>query len=373
MNTFNISESSPSALIAMSGGVDSSVAACLMKEVGYRCAGATMKLFANDDIGISRGHTCCSLDDVLDAKNVARALRMAHYTFNFSERFEEDVIKPFADSYAFGLTPNPCIDCNRYLKFDKLFQRARELDFDYVVTGHYARISYDEKSGRHLLMRAVDYEKDQSYVLYSLTQEQLAHTLFPLGELRKAETRAIAAEHGFINAQKAESQDICFVQDGDYASFIEEFRGEPFASGNFISLSGEVLGRHRGIIHYTIGQRKGLGIADRRPLYVVAIDPRNNTVMLGYDEDLFTDTLLADDVNLIAVERLDGPTRIQAKVRYRQEAQDAVVEPVDGTSVKVVFDDPQRAIAPGQAVVFYDGDRVVGGATILPSPPGKKQ
>lgn len=353
------------AIIAMSGGVDSSVAAYLMQEKGFSCIGVTMKLFHNEDIGVSRAHTCCSLDDVEDARSVAYSLGMPYYVFNFSERFQEDVMERFVDAYENGNTPNPCIDCNRYMKFNKLFLRAKELQYDYIATGHYARIDYDEKSGRYLLKKAVDHTKDQSYVLYFLTQEQLAHVQFPLGGMHKTEARRIAEEQGFINAGKHDSQDICFVQGKSYGDFIEQYRGKTYPEGNFVDKDGNVLGTHRGIIRYTIGQRKGLGIAFHEPMYVMAVDPAENTVTLGSNADLFTDTLIAKDINLISVDRMEEPMRLKAKVRYRHQEQWATVTQIDDCTIRVVFDEPQRAITAGQAVVLYDGDIVVGGGTIL--------
>ena len=258
------------ALIAMSGGVDSSVAAFFIKEKGFECMGVTMKLYDNEDIGISREKTCCSLDDIEDARSVARRLGMPYYVFNFKDEFEEKVIDKFIQTYEQGGTPNPCIDCNRYLKFEKLMQRMAELKYDYVVTGHYADV--EEKGGRYYLKKGKDLSKDQSYVLYSLTQEQLAHTLFPLGQYSKDEIREIAEREGFINARKHDSQDICFVPDGDYAKFIEQHKGVKYQSGNFIDINGKVLGKHSGIIRYTIGQRKGLGLAAGHPVYVISKD-----------------------------------------------------------------------------------------------------
>lgn len=352
------------ALIAMSGGVDSSVAAYLMKEQGFDCMGVTMKLFQNEDVQVCDDHSCCSLDDVEDAKSVAYSLGMPHHVFNFSSRFREDVIDRFVHAYETGATPNPCIDCNRYLKFQKLFQRARELGCDYVVTGHYARIAYDEGSQKYQLKKAVDPAKDQSYVLYSLTQEQLAHTLFPLGGMSKEAARQIAADHGFINAAKHDSQDICFVQNGSYADFIEGYLGKQFPEGNFVTKDGRILGQHKGIIRYTIGQRKGLGLALPAPMYVVALDMENNNVILGDHEDLFSKELIAKDINLISGDALLGPTRLKAKVRYRQQEQWATITQIDEDTLHVVFDEPQRAITKGQAVVLYDNDVVVGGGTI---------
>lgn len=352
------------ALIAMSGGVDSSVAACLMKEQGYDCMGVTMKLFHNEEIGVSREHTCCSLEDVEDARSVARQLNIPYYVFNFSDRFKECVVDKFVRAYETGSTPNPCIDCNRYLKFDKLFQRAKELHYDYVVTGHYARIGYDENTGRYLLKKSLNLEKDQSYVLFNMTQEQLAHTMFPLGEMTKPEVRAIAQAHDFINAKKHDSQDICFVVNGKYADFIESYTEKVYPQGDFLDQSGKVIGTHKGIIHYTIGQRRGLNVSAGVPLYVSDIDPERNTVTLGPNSSLFTRTLIAKDLNLISVPSLEGPVRLKAKVRYRHPEQWATVTQLDEDTLRVEFDEPQRAVTRGQAVVLYDGDTVVGGGTI---------
>ena len=352
------------AMIAMSGGVDSSVAAYLVTKEGYEAIGVTMKLFHNDDIGVSREKTCCSLDDVNDARSVANRLGIPYYVFNYTDNFKLQVITRFVDAYRNGRTPNPCIDCNRYIKFDQLMHRAKELQFDYVVTGHYAITEYDEKSGRYLLKKAVDDTKDQSYVLYSLTQEQLSHIMFPLGKMTKAEARQIAEEQGFINAHKHDSQDICFVPDGNYARFIEEWCGFKFEDGNFVDLNGNFIARHKGIINYTIGQRKGLGIAAKAPYYVVSKNLASNEVVLGANEDLFSDSLIAYDVNFISIEKLTEPMKVKAKVRYKQKETDAVISPLEDGTVSVKFETPQRAIAPGQAVVFYDGDIVVGGGTI---------
>ena len=352
------------ALIAMSGGVDSSVAAFLMKEAGYECMGVTMKLFQNEDVQLSRAHTCCSLDDVEDARSVAMQLQMPFYVFNFSDRFSDCVIRRFVEAYEAGATPNPCIDCNRFLKFDKLFQRAKELSCDYIVTGHYARIGFDEASGRYLLKKAVTEDKDQSYVLYSLTQEQLAHTKFPLGGMEKPEVRKIAEEQGFVNARKHDSQDICFVLNGSYADFIEAYTGKTFPEGDFVDREGNVLGRHKGIIRYTIGQRKGLGLSVPEPVYVCRLDMENNAVVLGRNEDLFSSVLEADDINLISVPEIREPMRLKAKVRYRQKEQWALVTQTGPDRLRVEFEEPQRAITKGQAVVLYDEDTVVGGGTI---------
>ncbi len=349
------------AIIAMSGGVDSSVAAYIMRERGYDIIGATLRLFTNEDAGI-REKSCCSLSDVEDARAVAHRLGIEHYVFNFSDDFRTEVMDRFADAYENGRTPNPCIDCNRYIKFKRLLQRAKELEYDYVVTGHYARIAME--NGRYVLKKGVDETKDQTYVLYSLTQEQLKHTLLPLGELRKTEVREIAAEQGFINAKKHDSQDICFVPDGNYAGFIEQYTGRKYPCGYFVDPEGNVLGTHKGVIRYTRGQRKGLGLALPKPMYVCRTDLDKNLVILGDNTDLFSASLDASEINLMAVERIDRPMRVQAKIRYSQNAAEAIVWQTDNDKLHVEFDEPQRAITPGQAVVLYDGETVVGGGVI---------
>lgn len=353
------------ALIAMSGGVDSSVAAFLMKDAGYNCIGATMKLFQNDDIGISGDSSCCSADDVEDARNIATTLGMPYYVFNFSDRFREEVMAKFVCAYENGITPNPCIECNRKLKFEYLHHRAKELGYDYVVTGHYAIIDYNETTGRYELKKACDPTKDQSYVLYSMTQEQLSHTLFPLGSMPKTKARELAEENGFVNARKGDSQDICFVPNGKYTDFIENYTKKTYPEGDFVDMDGNVLGRHKGIIRYTIGQRKGLGLSLKEPMYVVKVEPETNTVILGRDSDLFTTTLTARNINLISVPDLYTPMRVKAKVRYKHVEQWATATQLDEDTIQVVFDEPQRAITKGQAVVLYDEDKVVGGGTIV--------
>ena len=350
-------------LIAMSGGVDSRVAAFLMKEQGCECIGATMKLFHNEDIGVSRTKTCCSFEDVEDARLVALRLGIPYYVFNFSDDFKGQVIDRFISSYERGATPNPCIDCNRYLKFERLYERARILGCDAIVTGHYARI--EQENGRWLLKKSLDESKDQSYVLYSLTQDQLAHTRLPLGAMHKSETRRIAEEQGFYNADKPDSQDICFVPDGDYAGFIARYTGRDCPAGDFVDESGHVLGQHKGIVHYTVGQRKGLGIAADAPLYVKRIDAAENRVVLSGNDALFSRELTANDFNWIAYDVPPRELRATARVRYHQREQAATVTVLSDGHVHLVFDEPQRAITPGQAVVLYDGDTVLGGGTIL--------
>lgn len=354
-------------MVGMSGGVDSSVAAMLLREQGYDVMGVTLKLFSDEDISEAQkeGKTCCALSDVEDARSVAYRLGFEHLVFNFKDNFREHVMKQFADSYLCGRTPNPCIECNRHVKFDKMLRRAMELDYDYIATGHYAVNEYDEKSGRYLLKRPKDRSKDQTYVLYSLTQEQLSHTLFPLGTLEKTQVRELAEKAGLVNSNKPDSQDICFVPDGDYAGFIKRFTGADVPHGNFVDTDGKVLGEHKGIINYTIGQRKHLGISLGRPAYVVKKDVASNTVTVGDEADLYTKSLVADDFNLISVPEITAPMRVTAKTRYSQTEQPAVVSYLGDGKYLVEFDEPQRAVTSGQAVVIYDGDVVVGGGTII--------
>ena len=287
------------------------------------------------------------------------------YVYNFGDRFKECVIDRFNNAYMKGDTPNPCIDCNRFIKFNALLKRAELLGMDYIATGHYVRREFDEKSQRYILKKGLDETKDQSYVLYGMTQEQLAKTLFPIGNLTKNQTRAIALEKDLINAEKPDSQDICFVPDGDYAGFIERYTQKTFPKGNFIDKNGNVLGEHNGIIRYTIGQRKGLGIALGVPAYVVSKNVAENTVILGSNDDLFTDTVYGKEVNWVSIECPKEPLRVKAKVRYNQKEQPATIYPLENNCVKLIFDSPQRAVTSGQAVVFYDGDILLGGGTIF--------
>ena len=348
------------ALIGMSGGVDSSVAAYLMLKTGYSCIGATMRLFDSADAE----STCCSLDDVEDACSVARRLGIPHYVFNFKDDFEEQVIRKFVACYEQGATPNPCIDCNRHLKFDRLLRRAMELGCDYVVSGHYAQIRQDETTGRYLLYKAADKAKDQTYFLACLDQQQLAHIRFPLGSLTKTEVRAIAEQNGFVNARKHDSQDICFVPDGDYVAFMERYTGKQYPAGDFLDTDGNVVGRHRGAVCYTLGQRKGLGLAMGAPVYVCGKDMEKNTVTVGPSEALFSGALRAKDWNWYPSPALTAPMQVTVKTRHSQMEQPATVYPEENGFARVEFAAPQRAVTPGQAVVLYQGDLVVGGGTI---------
>ena len=349
----------------MSGGVDSSVAAFLMKEKGYECIGATMKLFQNEDVVVCREHTCCSLDDVEDARSVARALEMPYYVFNFSDRFKEEVMEKFVCSYENGCTPNPCIDCNRYLKFEKLFQRAKELSYDYVVTGHYAQIEH-LPNGRYAIKNSATAAKDQTYALYNLTQEQLAHTLMPVGEYTKDEIRVLAEEAELPVAHKPDSQEICFVPDNDYASFIDREAGEKVPGpGNFVTEDGRILGRHKGITHYTLGQRRGLELPMGERVFVTAIRPETNEVVIGSNQELFTDKVLCDHVNYMTVEDLTEPTRVLAKIRYNHKGEYGTLTKQPDGKVLCTFDAPVRAATPGQAMVFYQDEHVLGGGTII--------
>lgn len=353
-------------MVAMSGGVDSSVAAALLKEQGYEVCGATLKLFSNEDIGLEHTtRSCCSLEDVEDARSVAYELGFAHRVFNFGELFREQVINRFAASYTNGETPNPCIDCNRFIKFERLLERALVLGMDYIATGHYARVELDEQTGRYLLKKAADTTKDQSYVLYAMTQDQLGHTLFPLGGLKKSEVRTIAVEHGLVNAKKPDSQDICFVKDGDYASFLENTMKVQSPAGNFVDSRGNVLGEHAGLIHYTIGQRKGLKLSFDRPKFVIGKDLQNNIVVLGEEAELYSSSMTVKDVNLISIEALTTPMLAAVKTRYSQKEVPATLYPLENGQITVCFNEPQRAVTSGQSAVFYDGDTVIGGGTIV--------
>lgn len=351
-------------LVGMSGGVDSSVTAAVLLEQGFDVIGVTMQIWpdTNSEIRAVEGG-CCSLAAVDDARRVSNKLNIPYYVMNFKGEFQEKVIDYFTQEYLSGRTPNPCIMCNRYIKFESLLNKAVSMGIDYIATGHYAKIEYDEEKGRYLLKKSNDLKKDQTYVLYNMTQYQLSKTLMPLGYYNKNEVRAKARELGLTVAAKPDSQEICFVDD-DYGKFIKEQTGQEIKEGYFKDTNGNILGKHKGIIHYTVGQRKGLGIAFGKPMYVVRIDAVNNEVILGEDTEVYFKGLIAGDLNLISVERLESETRVKAKIRYNAKEVPATVYPNGEDTVKVIFDEPQRAVTPGQSVVFYDDDIVIGGGTI---------
>ncbi len=362
--------------IAMSGGVDSSTVAAMLRGEGYELVGLTLQLWNQRRLAGKEGMPeavtgrCCSLDDVYDARRVAEALDIPYYVVNEEERFEEDVVRPFVREYLNGRTPIPCSLCNNHLKFDQLLVRARQIGADRIATGHYARNAYDAGRGRWILSRPVDRAKDQTYFLFGLTQEQLSRTMFPLGGYQKAEVRAIAAERGLAIAVKPDSQEICFIPGGDYKQFITAYLGEqgeaiPDTAGELVSTAGEVIGQHGGIHNFTVGQRKGLGVASPDPLYVIQIDHATHRVTVGADAEATTRTLRARDLNWIAIPALEGELRVRAKIRHRHEPAAATLRMVGDGEVEAVFDEPQRAVTPGQAAVFYDGDEVVGGGWIV--------
>lgn len=352
-------------MVAMSGGVDSSVAALLLSEKGYVVAGGTLQLFDKDDVSGVQTGTCCSQDNVEDAGSVAEKLGFPHYTFDFKAEFIDKVVHKFGRVYQEGKTPNPCIDCNRYIKFDKMIDKAVELGYDRIATGHYARVEYDEARDRYLLKKSSDPAKDQTYVLYSLNQEQLSRVLFPMEGITKEEARELAEARDLIVARKSDSQDICFVPDGNYEKFLREELGIESEPGSFLDLEGKVLGQHEGYTKYTIGQRKGLKIALGKPAYVVAIDAKKNQVVLGDNEDLFSKEMEVTDLNMIYVEKLEEPMDVEIKTRYSQKAAPGRIYPMENGNIYVEFQEPVRAITPGQAAVFYMGDYVVGGGTIV--------
>lgn len=351
-------------VVAMSGGVDSSVAAALLLEQGYNVIGVTLDLSPEDPSAEveSRQSACCSLDSVGDARRVADKLGIPHYTLNFRDLFDRTVVQDFLEEYQSGRTPNPCVRCNRFVKFEALLAKARSWGARYMATGHYARIGRSPE-GRFTLRKALDPAKDQSYALCFLTQGQLAHTLFPLGELAKTQTREIAARLGLVTAEKPESQEICFVP-GDYGEYLRQRTPSVVQPGPIKNRKGELLGTHQGIAFYTVGQRKGLGIAAGQPLYVVEIDPRENTVVVGEREEVYSHGLVAEDLNWVSVAESEGPIRVDARIRYRASEVPAVARMQPDGTMLVEFDEPQRAVSPGQAVVLYRGDVVVAGGTI---------
>lgn len=351
-------------VVGMSGGVDSSVAAMLLKEQGYEVIGVTMQIWQDEEETVQQGNGgCCGLTAVDDARRVAQQLQIPYYVMNFKQDFKKHVMDYFVAEYQAGRTPNPCIACNRYVKWEALLKRSLNIGADYIATGHYARVEKLE-NGRYAIRNSVTAAKDQTYALYNLTQEQLSHTLMPVGAYSKDEIRRMAEEMGLRVAHKPDSQEICFVPDQDYAGFIEQTTGKPSVPGNFVTKDGTVLGQHQGIIHYTIGQRRGLGLPMGRRVVVTKIRPETNEVVIGEQEDVFTDHLYANQLNAMAVpELLEGQEAI-AKIRYNHRGTPCVLHREGQDSIRVEFKEPVRAVTPGQAVVFYDGDYVLGGGTI---------
>ena len=394
-------------VVAMSGGVDSSTTAALLQAQGHEVVGLSMQLWdytrAESTAGkseeeLKKSGTCCSIDDIYDARRVARFLNLAFYVVNFEKAFEQEVVVPFVESYLAGETPIPCVRCNTFLKFDHLLNRARQIGADKLATGHYARVCFNESTGRYELLRGVDAAKDQSYFLFEMTQAQLSRVIFPLGGYPKSEVRAMAEQYGLPVFEKPDSQEICFIPSRDYSTFVENYLDSrdqknsqedacssagagktpststvsqdvtrAVRSGEIVSPTGAVLGKHRGIHQFTVGQRKGLGVAVGEPLYVIQTDPATNRVMVGRSEELMKSVLIAGKLNWISIESLTTPIRVKAQIRNRHEAADATVSRTEDGNVEVRFDTPQRAIAPGQAVVFYDNEVVVGGGWIRES------
>lgn len=360
-----MNEKKEKVVIGMSGGVDSSVAAYLLKKAGYDVIGVTMQIWQEESVQTQEENGgCCGLSAVEDARRVAQMLDIPYYVMNFRKEFKENVMDYFVSEYLKGRTPNPCIACNRYVKWEALLERSMEIGADYIATGHYARI-VKLPNGRFTLKKSATDAKDQTYALYNLTQEQLSHTLMPVGQYTKEEIRKIAEDIGLLVANKPDSQEICFIPDNDYASFIEENTDKKIEEGNFVDLDGNVIGRHKGITHYTIGQRKGLNLSMGKPVFVVAIRPETNEVVIGDNSDVFGDRLRCNHINFMSIADLEGEMEVTAKIRYSHKGAKAVIRKVEEDVIECVFEEPQRASTPGQAVVFYDGEYVVGGGTIL--------
>lgn len=354
-----------SVMLGMSGGVDSSAAAAVLLEQGYDVVGVTMQIWpdkSEDRQQVEGG--CCSLSAVDDARRVADRLGIPYYVLNFKDVFQQKVIDYFNQEYLRGRTPNPCIACNRFVKFEAMLQKAVSMGLDYVATGHYARVGFDETSGRYLLKKSATAAKDQTYALYTMTQEQLSRTLFPIGDFTKDRVRELARELGLSVASKPDSQEICFVEDNDYGRYISENTDADIKPGYFVDRDGKRLGMHKGIIHYTVGQRKGLGIAFGKPMFVITVRPEDNTVVLGDENEVFSQVLTASDINYISIAELKGEMKVTAKIRYSAREAGAVIRPMPEGRISVLFDEPQRAITPGQSVVFYNGDVIVGGGVI---------
>ncbi|SFR95469.1 tRNA 2-thiouridine(34) synthase MnmA [Anaeromicropila populeti] len=352
-------------VIGMSGGVDSSVAAYLLKEQGYDVIGVTMQIWQDEATYVMEENGgCCGLSAVDDARRVANQLDIPYYVMNFKDSFKENVINYFIAEYLEGRTPNPCIACNRYVKWESLLKRSLDIGAEFIATGHYAQVVQLE-NGRFTLKKSKTSSKDQTYALYNLTQEQLSHTLMPVGAYTKEEIRELAAKIGLQVANKPDSQEICFIPDNDYGRFIKENSALENLEGNFVDLQGNIIGRHKGIMHYTIGQRKGLNLSMGRPVFVVEIRPETNEVVIGDNTDVFYHTLYADQINFMSIPELEGKMEVNAKIRYSHQGSKAVIERVDKDILKCVFEEPQRAITPGQAVVFYADDFVIGGGTIM--------